>query len=99
MLLFHSAFLEIVAFDLVIGLLVFRYFRSVPHERRRRLVPISVGIIVPLVNASGFLNAMSVEIAVVLGGAGLVILLSGGQPETMNRKEPNSPEPTQDAVH
>jgi hypothetical protein len=99
MLFIQSAFLEIVAFDLVIGLLVFRYFRFVQHERRRRLVPISVGIIAPLVNASVFLNPMSVEIAVVLGGAGLLILLSGGQSETMNRKEPNSPEPTQDAVH
>ena len=95
----QSAFLEIVAFDLVIGFLVFRYFRTVPHERRRRLVPISVGIIAPLVNASGFLNAMSVEIAVVLGGAGLVILLLGGQPEPKNTKEPNSPELTRDAVH
>ena len=59
------------------------------------MVPVSVGIIAPLVNASWFLGAATVETAVIFGGAGLIILLLGGEP-TDEKEVPNlSPQPPQ----
>jgi hypothetical protein len=72
----QAAFLEIAAFDLIIGILVFRYYHAVPRARRGYLVPVSVGVIATLVNVSGaFCSEGIVEMVAILGGLGLVNLL------------------------
>jgi hypothetical protein len=76
----HSAYLEIAAFDLLIGALLLRYCRKVPVEARARFVLGSTGVIGGLVNLGGwFYSAGIVEMLVIYGGLPLVLLLLPGE--------------------
>jgi hypothetical protein len=70
----HIALLTITVFDLIVGMVGLRYFRSVPPENRLRVISFAVVLIGGLVNVSGlFCPADVVEIVAWLGGPALCI--------------------------